>query len=206
MRHRRWTLRQWSRIIWSDEKCFVIDKKDGRIRCYRRKNERFLPPNIHQYGPRKSIMVWAAISAEGKSEMIRFQGNVTARRYREEALEPGLLPFLNTHQANQMQYMQDNAPRHHAYATRDWFQDNNVTLFSPWPSKSPDMNPIENLWAQMETALNRRVNRPTNECQLWNAVREEWANVDMFDIRRHVFSIGRRCTALVQAAGHHPRY
>ena len=165
MRHRRWTLRQWSRIIWSDEKCFVIDKKDGRIRCYRRKNERFLPPNIHQYGPRKSIMVWAAISAEGKSEMIRFQGNVTARRYREEALEPGLLPFLNTHQANQMQYMQDNAPRHHAYATRDWFQDNNVTLFSPWPSKSPDMNPIENLWAQMETALNRRVNRPTNECQ-----------------------------------------
>ena len=27
VRHRRWTLRQWSRIIWSDEKCFVIDKK-----------------------------------------------------------------------------------------------------------------------------------------------------------------------------------
>ena len=37
VRHRRWTLRQWSSIIWSDEKCFVIDKKDGRIRCYRRK-------------------------------------------------------------------------------------------------------------------------------------------------------------------------
>ena len=38
VRHRRWTLRQWSRIIWSDEKCFVINKKDGRIRCYRRRH------------------------------------------------------------------------------------------------------------------------------------------------------------------------
>ena len=56
-------------------------------------------------------MVWAAISAEGKSEIIRFQGNVTARRYREEALEGGLLPFINTH-VNQMQFMQDNAPGH----------------------------------------------------------------------------------------------
>ena len=64
-------------------------------------------------------MVWAAISAEGKSEMIRFQGNVTTRRYREEALEPGLLPFLNTHQANHMQFLQDNAPGHRAYATID---------------------------------------------------------------------------------------
>ena len=88
-----------------------------------------------------------------------------------------------------MQFMQDNAPGHRAYASRDWFQDNNVTLFSPWPSKSPDMNPIENLWAQMETALNRRANRQRNEHQLWNAVREEWARVDMFDVRRLVFSM-----------------
>ena len=60
-----------------------------------------------------------------------------------------------------------------------------------------DMN---HLWAQMETALNRKVNRLTNECQRWNAVREEWANVDMFDVRRLVFSMRRRCTALAHAA------
>ena len=103
--------------------------------------------------------MWAAISAKGKSEMIRFQGNVTARRYREEALELGLLPFLNTHLADHMQFMQDNAPGHRALATRDWFQHNNVTLFSPWPSKSLNMNPIENIWAQMETEIKK--NGPT---------------------------------------------
>ena len=145
-RHRRWTLRDWSRIIWSDEKCFVVDKKDGRLRVYRRRNERFLPPNIHQFGPRqKSIMVWAAISESGKSQIIRFNGNITARRYRNEAPGPDLLPFINTH-AHQMQYMHDNAPAHRAFATRNCLHKNNMhQVFGPWPSKSPDMNPIENL-------------------------------------------------------------
>ena len=89
-RHRRWTLRDWSRINWSDEKCFVVDKKDGGLRVYRRRNERFLPPNIHQFGPRQSIMVWAAISESGKSQIIRFNGNIIARRYQNEALGPSL--------------------------------------------------------------------------------------------------------------------
>ena len=42
-------------------------------------------------------MVWAAISADGKSYTIRFNGNVTARRYQDEALGPGLVPFINRH-------------------------------------------------------------------------------------------------------------
>ena len=107
-RHRRQTQMQWSRIIWSFKKCFHVDKKDGRIRCFRRQNERFQRPNIHQYGPRQSIMVWAAISAEGKSEIMRFHWNVTAIRYQNEALRPGLLPFINRHMP-QMLFMQDNA-------------------------------------------------------------------------------------------------
>ena len=152
--HRRWTMRQWSRIIWSDEKRFPPDKKDGRLRCFRRRNESFAAPNIHQYGPRQSIMVWAAIGQPCRWEKSdnSIQRRVTARRYQDEALAVGLLPFLNQHN-NQMQFMQDNASPHRAHATRDWLQNHNIDVFGPWPSKSPDMNPIENLWAQMENAI-----------------------------------------------------
>ena len=203
--HRRWTIRQWSNVIWSDEKCFVVDKKDGRIRCYRRRNERFRQPNIHQYGPKQTIMIWAAISADGKSNIIRFNGNVTARRYQDEALLPGLIPFLNRHN-QQVLFMQDNATPHRAHTTRAFLQANNVNVFGPWPAKSPDMNPIENLWSQMETAIQRRPNRPTNRDELWQAVQDEWANINMFDVRRLVLSMRRRCSALVAAAGHHTTY
>lgn len=123
-----------------------MDKKDGKIRCFRRKNERFQKPNLHQYGPQQSIMVWAAMSAEGKSRIIRLNGNVTDIRYQNEALGPALLPFLNRHM-QQAQFMQDNAPAHRAFVTRDWLRANNVQVFDPWLAKSPNINPIENLWA-----------------------------------------------------------
>ena len=113
-------------------------------------------------------MVWATISADGKSQIIQFNGSVTARRYQDETLAVGLLPFPNQHN-NQMQFMQDNASPHRVHATRDWLQNHSIDVFGPWPSKSPDMNPIEKLWAQMENAIRKM--------QLWQAVREEWASL-----------------------------
>ena len=184
---------------------FCGRQKGREAEGLQKKKRAFSAANIHQFGPRQSIMVWAAISESGKSQIIRFNGNITARRYQNEALGHGLLPFVNTH-AHQMQYMHDNAPAHRAIATRNWLHNNNIQVFGPWPSKSPDMNPIENLWAQMETAIQGRANRPRNRNELWQAVRQEWANINMFDIRRLVLSMRRRCTALMQAGGHHTRY
>ena len=58
----------------------------------------------------------------------------------------------------------------------------------------------------METAIRGRAKRPRNRNELWQAVRQEWANINMFGIRRQVLSMRRRCTALVQAGGYHTRY
>ena len=102
-----------------------------------------------------------------------------------------------------MSFMQDNAPAHRAIETRNWLNANNVQVFDPWPANTPD---IENLLSQMERALQGRPNPPVNEAQLWQAVQEEWANINMFDVRRLVLSMRRRCLSLVQAAGGHTRY
>ena len=47
---------------------------------------------------------------------------------------------------------------------------NNVQLFGPWPVKSPDMNPIRNMWAEYERRL-RRHQLPQNEAELYQVVR-----------------------------------
>ena len=72
-----------------------------------------------------------------------------------------------------MVLQQDNAPAHRAFTTRDFLAANNVRVFEQWPANSPDMNPIEHLWTQLERALERRPNPPTNEVQLWQALQEE---------------------------------
>ena len=204
--HRRWTLHQWRDIIFSDEKSFSLSKHDGRFRVYRRANERLALPCIPDPGDRReSIMVWGAISTEGRSELIIFNGRVDALRYQNEALQHGLLPFLRQHN-RQMKFMQDGATPHTAFSTRDWLDNSNVQRFGPWPAKSPDMNPIENLWAEMERRLKERQNTPQNICDLITAVREVWAAIGQDYVRRLVLSMRRRCVSLCDADGGHTKY
>ena len=44
-----------------------------------------------------------------------------------------------------------------------------------WPSNSPDLNPIENLWSIVKTNVERR--RPTNLDELRRFMVEEWDNI-----------------------------
>ena len=53
---------------FSDQNVFQVTKREERQRVYRRSNERFAHPCIQVIGERRTIMVWGAISTEGKSE------------------------------------------------------------------------------------------------------------------------------------------
>ena len=59
-------------------------------------------------------MLWAAISTDGKSDLVRFNENMTARRYRTEALQPALI----TYKWSQLivSFMHYNVPGHRAHA------------------------------------------------------------------------------------------
>jgi hypothetical protein len=58
-------------------------------------------------------------------------------------------------------YQHDNAPCHKSVSLKEWFVDNNVTEMDR-PAQSPDLNPTEHLWDELECRFTSRPKCPTS--------------------------------------------
>jgi len=95
-----------------------------------------------------------------------------------QILENNLLPWIHK-KFNHRRYFfqQDNAPIHTAKDTKDWMSQKQVKVLSKWPAQSPDLNPIENLWGELQRRVRKRNLRPANKHELYVALKEEWETI-----------------------------
>ena len=61
-----------------------------------------------------------------------------------------------------------------------------------WPAQSPDLNPIQQLWEELERRLRAGPNHPTSVPNLTNALVAEWKQVPVAMFQHIVESLPRQ--------------
>lgn len=184
------------RICFSDETWLTTAESTGRTQ--------WVPPDTKPIPIEKksrwnefSVMVWGCIGIGWRSPLIFLpvkrrseHGELLAYRlnasdYIRRCLAP-IVPDLVKHKKI---FQHDGARAHVAKSVVAYFKKKKVQFIPDFPPYSPDLNPIESLWAE----LKRRVGeyQPRTQEELKEAGKRAWQEIPQRVVDRHVLHFRR---------------
>lgn len=204
--HQRLYPQHWNHVIFSDESRFLLYRTDGRVRVRRLAHEAYnnacIVPRVQAGGG--GLTVWAAFHAGGKTDLVFLDGNLNQHRYLD-ILEETLVPFARATFQNNFVFQDDNARPHRARLIQNYL-DNNQIEHMEWPAMSPDMNPIEHLWAELTRQIDIIDHQPRSVHELRQVLINAWRAIPAQTLQNLVNSMPERVRALLNARGGHTRY
>ena len=100
---------------------------------------------------------------------------------------------------------EDNCPVHRSAMTTDWKTQQSIETLT-WPSQSPDINIIENVWRMIKIRLEGRLEDIRNRADLIRVVKEIWEDINSEDIISLYESIPKRIEAVIKSKGYITKY
>uniref|UniRef100_A0A8C5N259 Transposase n=1 Tax=Leptobrachium leishanense TaxID=445787 RepID=A0A8C5N259_9ANUR len=190
----------WDSVLWTDEtKLELFGPMDQRY-VWRRKNKAYEEKNTlstvkHGGG---SIMLWGCFASAGTGKLQRVQGTMNSLQYQEILDDNVMQSVTNLRLGRRWTFQQDNDPKHTSKSTRAWLQIKGWNILE-WPSQSPDLNPIENLWWDLKKAV--VVRKPKNVTELEAFAHDEWAKIPVDRCKTLVLSYASRLKAVITVKG-----
>lgn len=151
-----------------------------------------------------SVMVWAGFSKGDKTALAFLDGRQTAQDY-QLMLEDNLLPYAPLIAGANWVFQQDNASIHSARSTKEWFDRWHINAIE-WPARSPDLNPIENLWGIIVRTVYRDGRQYQNRNDLKSAILSAWNQIPLEQLERLVNSMPSRIFEIIQKNGGQTRF
>ena len=193
----------WNHVLWSDERKINLFSPDGFKHVWRRpgvayKDKCVMPTVKHNGG---NVMVWSCMSAAGVGELHFIEGDMNYNMYCE-ILQQSMIPFLQKLGRKAM-FHHENDPKHTSKTTTALQKRLRVKVMD-WPSMSPDLNPVENLWGILK--LKVEVRKVSNIRQLRDVDMEEWKGIPVATCEALVNSMSKRVKAVLDNDGGHNKY
>ncbi|KAL4473446.1 hypothetical protein ABPG72_012125 [Tetrahymena utriculariae] len=166
-------------IIYTYESYFQLQRNtQGRWYFENEANFQSIPQT------RVCLMVYACICWEGKSEIYIYEKGFKVNSDTQfSILEEILIPFAeeqfyHTKRKRKQiswQLLQDNSPSHCSIVTKQFLQDNNISILNH-PPNSLDLNPIELALAILKLKVEKQ--QPKNEDSLRQDISNSWELID----------------------------
>jgi len=104
---------------------------------------------------------------------------------------------------NNLIFQDDNDPKHRSKVVTKWKEENNITSLD-WPSNSPGLNPIENIWALLKNKVKKRPNKTVDEFK--KSIIECWNEIDQNHINNTINSMPKRIKSVIDNNGKNINY
>ena len=195
----------WNNMLWTEETKIELFGHNHKRYAWRKKNEAFKERNVMptvKYGG-GSIMLWGCVAGSGTGNLVKVAGRMDSIQY-QQILENNVKDSVKRLQLRRgWMFQQDNDPKHCSNSTKAYFKKQKLRVLE-WPSQSPDLNIIENLWNDLMTAVHAR--KPKNLTELEAFCKEEWARIPPQKVQRLLTNYPKRLEAVILAKGGTTKY
>jgi hypothetical protein len=127
------------------------------------------------------------------------QGRQTGESYKKQCLHKLVAELKAVGRMDSSILQFDGDRTHGTAAARHYLESKGLKVLPKWPPRSPDLSPIENIWAILQTAVDRGGPRQGEE--LAEFVMAEWGKIPTSVMNNCVESFRGRCTKCVEVDG-----
>lgn len=203
---RDWTYSKWAEVIFSDESNYKLINRKSRPTVRRFIHEKYLPNMImpRKQGGGGSVGIWGCIGELGTGCCTIYTGRMNAKNYLG-VLENHFKPSIELLQrpGEKVIFQQDGATCHTAKTVKRWLRKEGVELLE-WPANSPDLNPIEHIWVEIDKKL--AINQPNSMAELEEALQRYWCEITRQQVLSYIESMPERVEAVIKAKGGPTKY